>query len=172
MYSIRAKGFTLVELMTVIGIVAIMAAIAFPNFTSTMRSNRVATSSNELLATLALARSEAVRSGGGGVCASDNGTGCSGDDWNAGWIVWTDGNGNRVKDGDEPVIRYVEGNPKLLVTSSTGTMTFDVRGRIREGEQTIDITPDDAKPDDEDIFKRCVYISPTGQTRVAKESCP
>src|SRR5690606_7896913 len=87
-------GFTLLELMVVIAIAAILLALALPSFTSTLRSNRVATSTNELLATLSLARSEAVRNTrGAGVCTSADGGACGGD-WDSGWLVWGDSNGN------------------------------------------------------------------------------
>ena len=43
-----SKGFTLVELMVTIAVVAILATIAFPSFQSTLRSNRIATAGNEM----------------------------------------------------------------------------------------------------------------------------
>ena len=63
-------GFSLIELMVVIAIVAVLLTLGLPSFQSSLRSNRIATTSTELLASLALARSEAVRSTrGGGVCS-------------------------------------------------------------------------------------------------------
>lgn len=170
MQEIRAKGFTLVELMTVIVILAILTAIAFPSFQSSLRSNRVATTSNELMASLALARSEAIRAGSAGICASENGEECAtSEDWNEGWLVWTD-NGNQAKDEGEPVVRHIQAHSKLLVTASEGTMIFDARGRIVDGAQSIGVKPADGE-DDTNLPKRCVYVSATGQMRVAKEAC-
>src|SRR5690606_36369660 len=56
----RIKGFTLVELMVVIALLAIMAAIAIPNFTSLMKANRTEAQAEELNALFQYARSEAV----------------------------------------------------------------------------------------------------------------
>ena len=70
----RSKGFTLVELMVTVAVLAILSTIAYPSFKSSIRSNRVATGGNEALALIALARSEGVRNKqGGGVCGSSTG---------------------------------------------------------------------------------------------------
>lgn len=166
MNSIRAKGFTLVELMTVIAVIAILTAMAFPSFLSSLRSNRVSTATNEVMASLALARSEAIRSArGGGVCTSADGNSCGGS-WNDGWLVWTDNNGNGALDEGEPVIRYVQAKQKMTVAGSAAILAFDARGRSEAGIATIDLHPEDvATP------ARCIHLSATGQTRIEKEAC-
>lgn len=167
MYSSKAKGFTLVELMIVIVIVAILAAIALPSFRDTMRSNRVATSTNALLASVALARTEAIRSRARGViCTSADGAACGGGDWNSGWLVWSDLDNSGTVNGAETVVRYVQGNPSLVVAGSANLIAFDGRGRAVNGEQSIGIHPEGvAEP------ARCVTIRGTGQTRVVKAAC-
>jgi len=61
LYFRYQDGVTLLELMTVIAIVAILATIAVPNFQVQLKNNRVASLNNELVALLTFARSEAVR---------------------------------------------------------------------------------------------------------------
>jgi len=132
MPRMRTRGFTLVELMVTIAIVAILAAIAFPNFEASIRSNRIATSTNELIGALTLARSEAMRSPGGAVvCASSDGANCTGS-WNQGWIVWMDLNGNRNLDGNDRVIRASQARNRITVTekNAVNRIEFDHRGRV------------------------------------------
>src|SRR5690554_5417112 len=73
------RGVTLIELMVTLAVFAIGAAVAYPSFTSVIRSNRVATSTNNFIGAFNLARSEAIRSNrGGAVCPSADGEACFG----------------------------------------------------------------------------------------------
>ena len=160
-------GFTLLELMVTVSIAAILLALALPSFQSSMRSNRVATATNELLASLALARSEAVRNTrGAGVCASADGASC-GIDWNSGWLVWTDANGTGAVDAGEPVVRYSQGKASTLIAGTATTLAFNPRGRLLGGEQNLSIVPADASTP-----LRCLTIGATGQTRTSQVACP
>lgn len=163
----RIRGFTLLELMITIAIAAILISLALPSFQGVMRANRVSTATNELLASLSLARSEAIRNTrGAGICASADGTSC-GADWNSGWLVWSDMNGNGAVDADETVVRYTQGKGSTTLTGTASTMAFDQRGRNRGALGTVTVTPSGvATP------IRCITVSVTGQTRVAQTACP
>ncbi|WP_040482369.1 GspH/FimT family pseudopilin [Luminiphilus syltensis] len=84
-----SQGFSLLELMVVIIVVAILLAIAAPSFTRFFESNRLSTAANSLLYHLQLSRSEAVRYATDVTfCPSADGAACSGGtDWTVGWIV-------------------------------------------------------------------------------------
>jgi len=100
-------GYTMMELVVAMAIVAILVSLAGPSFTSVTNSNRIAGEVNGLLGDLQYARAEAVKEGlFATVCASTNGTTCSGANaWQSGWIVFSDVNGNATVDGGDAILR-------------------------------------------------------------------
>ncbi|BAO82694.1 Tfp pilus assembly protein FimT [Serpentinimonas maccroryi] len=92
----RVRGVTLIEVMVVVGIVAILAMMAAPNFRAMIERNQINSAANELMMGLQLARSEAIRLNSTvTLCRSANGTACgSPAGWESGWIVFHDRNGD------------------------------------------------------------------------------
>jgi len=88
----KQKGFTLIELFVTLIIVSILLTIAVPNFNAFMKANLLATTTNKLVTSLNLARSEAINRGGRvTICKSDDGLACKAlGNWSQGWIVFTD----------------------------------------------------------------------------------
>jgi type IV fimbrial biogenesis protein FimT len=89
-------GFTLIELMVVVALVAILTMIATPSFVSLIQSNRVSAEVNAFAGDLQFARSEAIKQGVPvSVCASSDGKNCLGTNaWQSGWIVFADPDGS------------------------------------------------------------------------------
>jgi type IV fimbrial biogenesis protein FimT len=114
------KGFTLIELLVTIGIVGILLGIAVPSFQDFFRNSRLASQSNDLLASLNLARSEAVRRGVRvTVCKSADPSAttpaCStSGNWSQGWIVFAD-----IEDGQN-------GRPGATGTIDTNDLVIRV----------------------------------------------
>jgi prepilin-type N-terminal cleavage/methylation domain-containing protein len=90
------KGFSLVELLVVIGIGAILLASALPSVGEYLRNNRITSQTNTLVAAINFARGEAITRNQNvflsALDISDSNT------WGKGWEVWVDGR----QDGDAP----------------------------------------------------------------------
>lgn len=111
----RQNGFTLIELMVTLTVFVILASIAYPSFRSMIRSNRLATANNEVIALTNLARSEAIRNNrGGGLCGSTDGQACDGE-WSKGLLAWSDLDADGVLGSNDSVLRFSLGNPQLSV---------------------------------------------------------
>lgn len=134
---VGARGFSLVEMMVTIAVIGVLAAIAFPSFTAIVNNGRLSGMTNELVASIQVARSEAIRRNVRTVvCPSANGTTCSGGaNWSAGWMVFFDINRDNAPGGvGEAVLRYVQGTaPAQVLTSSNiaGALVFRPDGRAR-----------------------------------------
>jgi type IV fimbrial biogenesis protein FimT len=108
----RVFGFTLIELMVVIAIIAIGLGIAAPSMRNLTLNAQMSAQANDLLADLALARSEAIkRNVRVAICSSSTGLACTGGTplrpgpWETGRIVFVDTNQNGSRDGDEDILR-------------------------------------------------------------------
>ena len=91
-------GMSMVELLTVVALVALLLGIGLPSFRYVTNSNRVSSEVNALLSDMQFARSEAIKEGQMvTVCPSTSQTQCDANSttWQTGWIVFSDINGNQ-----------------------------------------------------------------------------
>jgi type IV fimbrial biogenesis protein FimT len=92
----KQTGFTLVELMVAVAILAILLTVGLPQMKVYFQGARMVTNTNDLIAAMALARSEAVKRGlRVTICQSDNAASaaptCSANTtWEDGWLVFTE----------------------------------------------------------------------------------
>ena len=118
-------GFTLIETMVAIAILAIVISIAAPSFSRTLESNRAAVTSNELLGALQSARTEALMRRSDVTLCRRNvaGTACqNGTDWAVGWLLMQ---GNVVIRVWEPISGItLAGLSNGVTYTSNGMTTF------------------------------------------------
>ncbi len=112
----KHHGFTLIELMVTIAILAILATVAAPSFTPLMERWRVRGAAEELQSTIYYARSEAIKRGGGVTVTANGGS------WAGGWVVAS-------SDG---TLQETAALTKVNVTASKSTLYLDRWGMVSD----------------------------------------
>src|SRR5215831_9254005 len=123
----RSIGFTVIELMIAVSIIAILMVVAAPSLRDVIRNARMTSLANDIMTDLSLARGEAVKRGVRiSMCASNTGTACTNTEWRFGWIIFaeadTAGSQGTVDPNDvilkvSPKINGADETPPTLVSS-------------------------------------------------------
>ena len=115
-------GFTVLEILLVISIVAVVLVMGIPSFRDFGLRQRMSAAIDNLHGHLALARHEAINRNTQVVaCPGNRTTGCANStDWSNGWIVFSDLNGDRQYQAGEILHRVEIGQELLVIHSSPG----------------------------------------------------
>jgi type IV fimbrial biogenesis protein FimT len=183
----NSRGFTLIELIVTIAIVAVLTSLAAPSMVNVMRTTAVASSVNGMMADLRYARSEAVRRGSTVImcrsddpeasspsCKTDGGTDFDGDSvkdgWVSGWFVFVDRNDNGLWDSGEPILRVQSKNTSAGtiaegVANTSTVFKYSSTGRLLGLTAAVTLTVGSSKFSDK--VKRKLCINMIGQTKIA-----
>jgi type IV fimbrial biogenesis protein FimT len=178
------RGFSLVELLVTITLLAIVTSLAAPSFKRTIQSGRISSGVNTFLADMRFARSEAIKRGGNvvmcrsdapeaanPVCGAGNGPGDAG--WASGWFIFHDLDGDGIRDvggtPEESVLRVQQANSALGAIVDSGASTtfrFTATGRLYSlgAVTSLQFGSDAAFSED---LRRIVCINISGRARVA-----
>lgn len=102
----KNKGFTLLELVIIVAILAITAGFAGPAMTTMIADSRISSGANDFVAALQFAKTEAAaRISTVSICMKNDSNKCdAGQDWRTGWVVFVDDNADGTRDDNEEVL--------------------------------------------------------------------
>ena len=148
------KGFTLIELLITLVIAAILVTVAVPNFSGLVQNNRLITQTNNLIADLNFARSEAIKRKTAIEITAPDG------DWNSGWQVQLSG----AAEND-----FLRRSPASLEgisinTADGSSLTFGKTGFASNATTTFTVC--DPRGDD---YGRVITIEGTGRVAIAHQ---
>ena len=164
-------GFTLVELMVTVAVLAVLMAIAVPSFTDYTRSQTLSARASALHQDMTLARAEAVK------LQLNVELDAKGGDWTKGWTVYADANANGKQDKGEPSLHdqeafdsgYVMKGANGSDGSAKGGIAFNRRGAVvgGNGANFLMCAPGWNKSNDQG-FARNMRVLPSGRSEVGK----
>ncbi|SBV35424.1 putative pilus assambly protein [uncultured Stenotrophomonas sp.] len=164
----HARGFSLLELMVTVAVLAILMAIAVPGFSALINRDRLTSQANELVALVQYARSEAIRLNGRvRLCPSSDGAACAGGDWSRVIVLSL---------RDNAVLRQFSGNGKAAITADVNDVTFSADGLARDGAgllavANVTVCIDTTRPPDN---QRVVQLASGSRVSIQQASgaCP
>ena len=176
------RGFTLIELMITLAIVAVLMTVAVPSFIAFQRNSELTTAANTVLGAMNTARTEAMKRNRNAMMVP-TGTG-----WSSGWQVFIDTDRNGAFTAGELVIATYPAIPSYFSITGTGNANLsspyvlfngsgyasDVDGAL--GNLTIDIARNDLSGAALLEQTRRIKVANTGRVRVCKATdtvnCP
>lgn len=163
------RGFTLLDAMLALAVLAITSSLGVPALQHFLIESRLTSSSNELIAHLRLARSEAIKQNRRIVICPRQAVSnhCAQKTWQQGWMLFVDSNDNHELDTGESIVR-IFGPLTQQVSLQTGgrsRIIFQSHGRTPGSNATFAFCHVNVSSG------RQVVLSGSGRTRVTRDAC-
>ncbi len=161
-----SRGFTLLELLIVLAVIAVLLSWGMPSLTQSIRNNKVLAQSNELIAMLHFTKGEALRRNADVPMVLDSDAG--------GWNVFVNDPAEEVApEGCEPGQLRCSSHTGVWLDSDVASVTFNNRGYIRDADdawtpETLFLQHDDCSGNQQ---RRRIDITPTGQVSSCALAC-
>ena len=146
----RSRGFTLIELMVVISIMAVLLGIGVPSFKSFIAGQRVKTAAGDFSLALVFARSEAIKRNAD-VTVTAASSGATG--WQDGWTVAAGG----------VALSTQSAYSGLVFSGPLSAITYKSTGRLNNVVTTMTISGQDGST-------RCIAIALSGLPNSTKST--
>lgn len=114
----REKGLSLLELLITLSIAGLLALTSISTASELISRFRLQTFTQNLIHSLALARSEAVRRNMRVTVSSNN------DHWEDGWIMFVDANNNTIQDADETILQYGKSTQQITIKTDSKIKSY------------------------------------------------
>jgi prepilin-type N-terminal cleavage/methylation domain-containing protein len=127
----QQTGFTLIEMLTVIAVMGILAAIAAPSFGNFVKDNQLASTLSQLTNDLNRARTEAIkRNTWMLVCVRNTaGTDCdTATNWQNGWLTCPASSSGAVVCDATPLSQHAAISSGMTLTGSAAVIRFNPNG--------------------------------------------
>lgn len=171
-----ARGFTMMELLVALAVGAILLTIALPGYAFLVNSSRLTTATNDLVAALQLARSEAIKRGiRVTVCKTSNAMAAApvcdpSASWQQGWLVFVDGGAKGVIDSEDVLLRVKDRvpPPAVITTSNFGSFVSYLPSGVSQAPNglangTLRVCVASVQRD--------IIINSTGRIRLKSQTC-
>jgi type IV fimbrial biogenesis protein FimT len=162
--SVSIRGVTAIELLMTLMVVMIVAGMATPSIASLLRNNQLASSVNLLMATLQMARAEALKTRSIVlVCPGNPEHGCSNSlNWHQGWIIVYRPNTAGQPDAGSRIVAVQQAIRGIRIQSSQNRRRVQFRpdGSARGSNLSLRFCVDD-----QPSAERAVVVNNSGRAR-------
>ncbi|QXZ10153.1 GspH/FimT family pseudopilin [Comamonas sp. Y33R10-2] len=175
----QSAGFTLIELMVIMMVLAVMLTLAVPSFVSFQRNSELTSIANKLVGSINSARGEAMKVGRNALVTPNDAS-----TWSSGWISFVDMNAdNAYTEGTDilvqtqaAIVGYISITGNNNAAASPPYIGFDSSGFARTiggngvTNLTLTIKRNDITAAQEPEQSRLVIVARTGRVRACKPS--